>query len=407
MSIFQIILSLVIFILMILYNLRSYLYSENLLEARGNTVGGMIVSCVANCLLLALDLFAAIPVVLLFLLSFICLLLQFLLFFQGNLPSCLFSSGTFLFHLMNVKMAVSGIFILSFQTTSQAEFRGGILYPCSVLVTLLIVMLFLEIFKIVMGRQKMQILIHNTAQLAFVTTSLSLINVYLMILSVFYESQAYSTLVSLFLLCTALLLFGAFYTSFHHAVRMSILTEYEHKSEALERQLDESNRVMDALRDAALTDTLTSVYNRRYGMLELERLREKRAAFALCFLDIDHLKFVNDRYGHEEGDRYILTVVRVLSECFPPPATVSRMGGDEFLVLLPQCNDIEAVRQLKQAAKQISQLPATYRPTISFGVVESTAEDTRTPEELMKLADARMYRQKQQTKAAASSQGQQ
>ena len=167
---------------MILYNLRAYLYSKNIFETRGSTVWGIVVTSAVNCFLLALDLFAAIPVVLLFLLSFICLLLQFLLFFQGSLSSFLFSSGTFLFHMMNVKMAVSGIFILSFQAESQSAFRGNILYPCSVLVTLLIIMLFLEIFKIVMGRQRIQILIHNSSQLTFVTTSLSLINVYLLIL---------------------------------------------------------------------------------------------------------------------------------------------------------------------------------------------------------------------------------
>ena len=395
MTIIKIALYPVIFILMVLYNLRSYRYSENILEARGSSVWGIITTSAVNCLLLALDLFAAIPVVLLFLLSFICLLLEFLLFFQGSLSSFLFSGGTFLFHMMNVKMAVSGIFILSFQAEFQAAFRGGVLYPCSVLVTLLIVMLFLEIFKVVMGRQKIQVLLYNSAQLTFVTSSLSLINVYLMILSVFYESQAYSTLVSLFLLCTALLLFGAYYTSFHHAVQMSILTEYEHKSAALEKQLDESNKVMDELRDAALTDTLTEVHNRRYGMLELERLHRKNAAFSLCFLDIDHLKYVNDQYGHEEGDRYILAVVRILSEYFPPPATMSRMGGDEFLILLPQFGYADAVARLEKAASQVSRFPATYQPEVSFGVVESPPEDTRTPEELLKLADAQMYRHKQ------------
>lgn len=386
---------LLLYVIMAVYCMRAYTYCTDVFDTCGSTWAGRIATILTCCLLMTLDLFSTVSVLLLFLISFISLLLLFLLFFRGSLASFLFVSGSFLFHMMNVKMAVSGIFILTFQVNSRADFLAGIAYPGSILVTLLVTMIFLEIFKIVMGRQKIQTLIRNSAQITFVTTSLSFINIYLMILSVSYGSQAYSTLASLFLLCTALLLFGAFYTSFHHAVRMSVLTEYEHKSAALERQLSESNRAMHELRDAALTDTLTAAHNRRFGLLELERLRSGKTNFSLCFLDIDHLKYVNDRYGHEEGDRYILAVVRILSAYFPPPASLCRLGGDEFLILIPQCGYLEAEDRMKKAAGQVADFPVTYHPAISYGVVEASPEDGITAEILLQQADARMYQHKQ------------
>ncbi len=83
---------------------------------------------------------------------------------------------------------------------------------------------------------------------------------------------------------------------------------------------------MRKLQNIANFDTLTQLNNRRYGMETLEKWVAEKRSFALCFIDMDDLKQVNDRYGHEEGDRYIMAMSGAMLN-FSPNAVVCRIGG--------------------------------------------------------------------------------
>ena len=119
---------------------------------------------------------------------------------------------------------------------------------------------------------------------------------------------------------------------------MSVLLEYKAKSHTLEQNLED----LDAMQEAALTDTLTEVHNRRYGLEALDRQLASGEPGCVCFVDVDRLKSVNDQYGHDEGDQYILQVVRALSEVLSGSDTLTRLGGDEFLLLLSGRTEAEA-----------------------------------------------------------------
>ena len=162
----------------------------------------------------------------------------------------------------------------------------------------------------------------------------------------------------------------------------------------------EKERLTD-LQNVAYSDTLTQVYNRRYGMRALgEWLRERRA-FALCFADIDDLKHVNDSFGHAEGDRYILSVAGILLG-FARDAVVCRMGGDEFMLLIPGWSAESAAARLKLLRKRLSacrdEQTAAYDHGISYGVIGVGAENTLAAEELIAIADERMYEHKRASK---------
>jgi diguanylate cyclase (GGDEF)-like protein len=223
----------------------------------------------------------------------------------------------------------------------------------------------------------------------------ALIDVYLLILSVSYTSQAYSPLAALFLMSTSLLLFGAFYTSFSHGVRMSVMIRYEEKSRLLEQELRQSLRDVDELKCFAFTDALTDIHNRRYCMEALNHLIDREQTFCVCFIDIDHLKYVNDRYGHNEGDQYILSVVRTLSGCFRQSDRLCRLGGDEFVILLTDMTGEGACQRIQEAYGYILRLPAAYAPSISYGLVEIQQFQGLSASQVLQMADEEMYRFKQ------------
>ena len=173
---------------------------------------------------------------------------------------------------------------------------------------------------------------------------------------------------------------------------MSVMMERELKSRLLEEQLQATREDVEELQAFAFIDTLTAVHNRRFGLEELDKRLKAREIFCLCFLDIDRLKSVNDTYGHEEGDHYILDVVKVLTSACKREDTLSRMGGDEFMLLLPHTAYLEAETRLQDVHETVSRIPSLYHPSVSYGIVEVGTDAGLNASEILRQADREMYR---------------
>ncbi|WP_181995662.1 diguanylate cyclase [Clostridium sp. AM58-1XD] len=341
------------------------------------------------------------PMTLLFLFVYLFILLEYMAFFRGRLVAFVFTSGTFLFHIMNVYMMFYGLFSLIYGSFSMNKSINSSLNASLIFIVLLVLNIFLEVFQKIVDKQVIQLLIKNISQLYFVTTSLMIINVYLFILSISYTLESVlNSVLPLFLLITSVLLFGAFYTAFNHAVRMSILAEYEIKSKTLESQLMKSNQNIDRLESFANSDPLTGAPNRRYGLQVLNYLLHEKQRFCICFIDLDHLKYVNDAFGHSEGDKYILCVIRALIQVFGEKK-ICRMGGDEFMILW-KSNEREAEELLKRAVKQMEETAKrsgfNFKPSVSYGILEVDEENFMGASEILDIVDQRMYAQKQAKK---------
>ena len=152
------------------------------------------------------------------------------------------------------------------------------------------------------------------------------------------------------------------------------------------------------LEGMAYYDPLTKAYNRHYGMELLADWLEKRNVFICCFVDMDNLKYVNDKFGHGEGDRYILSVAEALGR-FADDAIVCRLGGDEFMLLATDWTNDTACRHLETLRNELTAIDhGTYRHSISYGVVEVDADNTLSASEVLRVADERMYAYKRKHK---------
>ena len=151
------------------------------------------------------------------------------------------------------------------------------------------------------------------------------------------------------------------------------------------------------LENAANYDPQTKLYNRSYGMRLLNKWVNAKEAFILCFVDMDNLKYVNDKFGHLEGDRYIFLVSSIL-KTFSPHITICRIGGDEFMLLELGWTEkdteerLEALRSRLIRKGESSDSP--YYLSMSYGVVEVKPDNTSSPSELLAIADERMYKYK-------------
>lgn len=151
--------------------------------------------------------------------------------------------------------------------------------------------------------------------------------------------------------------------------------------------------------EQAITDPLTGLFNRRYFFTVsphwFARARRNGEPVSLLIIDVDNFKQINDRLGHNEGDRVLQTVARAIQETCRGSDIAVRWGGEEFAVLLPETDAVGAER----AATRIS---TTVRErcgvTISFGT--ATFPDVHE-EALVKLADRRMYEHKHNKRTTA------
>jgi len=156
--------------------------------------------------------------------------------------------------------------------------------------------------------------------------------------------------------------------------------------------------------EAALTDALTGLYNRRYMAQHLPGLLAKAAAagkpLALFMIDIDHFKKVNDTYGHAAGDAVLKAVAARIPDLVRAEDTAARMGGEEFMAVLPDAGPEPALRVAERLRLAIAETkiadpaaPDGLSVTVSIGVASAKAGET--PEALMGRADAALYRAKQ------------
>jgi diguanylate cyclase (GGDEF)-like protein len=162
----------------------------------------------------------------------------------------------------------------------------------------------------------------------------------------------------------------------------------------------EKKRMM-SLETHAYYDELTGLYNRHYGMRVFnEWLKEKRA-FVLAFIDLDSLKFINDKYGHEEGDKYISKVANYLTSALED-AIVCRVGGDEYMALKPGITYYKMKKIMAEIAKNIEDdeylEDKDYLYSISYGVVEIKEDNILLPSVILNTADEKMYEHKKARK---------
>jgi diguanylate cyclase (GGDEF)-like protein/PAS domain S-box-containing protein len=159
-------------------------------------------------------------------------------------------------------------------------------------------------------------------------------------------------------------------------------------------------RVEERIRHDALHDALTGLPNRTLLLdrlrIALARARRDGTHVAVLFLDLDHLKVVNDSLGHDAGDDLLRAVGPRLSEVVRPSDTVARFGGDEFAVLLQGVRGERGALAVAERIVRAFEAPfvvagETRFGSASVGLVVAPPDGPRTPEELLSDADAAMY----------------
>ena len=171
----------------------------------------------------------------------------------------------------------------------------------------------------------------------------------------------------------------------------------------------ENAKYLQKVQELTIKDDLTTLYNSRYLhlMLESEMERSKRYGlhFAMIFLDLDHFKLVNDKYGHIIGSKVLKETAEVIRLELRKPDIPIRYGGDEFVVLLPETDKKGAYKVTARMRESLNdhvflkEEGFSIKLTASFGIA-SFPEDTDNTLDLVRLSDRAMYKIKETTRDA-------
>ncbi|MBJ6727395.1 sensor domain-containing diguanylate cyclase [Geomesophilobacter sediminis] len=182
-----------------------------------------------------------------------------------------------------------------------------------------------------------------------------------------------------------------------------ILDENGVMTSVVEIFTDNANQVqmvqeLEKLRRDAFNDPLTGVGNRRYGEIALDSMtyewRMHSVAFGLLFVDVDHFKKVNDRWGHDVGDEVLKMVAQTIRNVVRGLDIVARWGGEEFIVIVPQATP-EILSSLGERIRATVQhcfiMKGAEKVEVTVSIGGAVASDDDSPASIVGKADAQMY----------------
>ena len=178
--------------------------------------------------------------------------------------------------------------------------------------------------------------------------------------------------------------------------------ELEERNAALARLVEEKteqlNSALSHHRQMAITDQLTGLYNRRMLdeqlIIDIDRAKRYQSGFALLMLDIDHFKTINDRFGHSQGDRFLVQFAYLIRQRLRKADLFGRWGGEEFLVICHGSNETEAktIAEDLRTAVEAADFGLEETRTVSIGLAVFSPDDSL--EGLIERADRGLYQAK-------------
>jgi len=185
--------------------------------------------------------------------------------------------------------------------------------------------------------------------------------------------------------------------------RIKLLLKRKDVQDDLKRKNVELVKINEELKKLAVTDELTQLFNRSYFLeqlsTEMNRSVRYKVPMTLLMVDLDNFKKVNDTFGHLAGDEVLKDVAAILPQCVRESDVVGRYGGEEFVICLVHTDKDAAMVPAERVRSSVADKvyafsEGTFRTTASIGVVYFGGDPTVGRDELIKRADAALYRAK-------------
>ncbi len=389
-------------IVFFLYHFAAFNYSQKILVNTKRNPIKYLTAIAINYILIVMFYYFQLNEFYLMIGYFLVLAIEFKVYFKSPTEKIIFGTVCFALNLMCVRMLIMSVYSAYYHVSIYQVVTS---VPVNILCTFVafaLGLLYLTLFEMFV---KIDILfmVHTIGDNAsFVNKLLCSIYIYLIIIINLYyvRDNVAESILHWYLIKVAICGLAGFVVSIGYAIFMAKLQDLKQQSEEVLEEIIQAEEVHKELLDIAYIDNLTGCYKRDWTMQELQKRIDEKLDFTIVFIDLDGLKYVNDNFGHQEGDLYLLIVSKLLKDFFPGMA-VCRLGGDEFVVIADgkdykSCQSI--TKTLRGELNNLSRSNDKYTMSFSYGI--TTFEDGMTCEALLNKADKKMYEFKRVNKKA-------
>lgn len=389
------------------FHWQYFLLAAELRKMPRRRTGMVLLSFVVNYLFFVICSVMEFPLIINWFLFSFLLFFETLFYNQGDRRCAYFSSLLGIIYGLSVNIFCRSIIAMGMNqplqnfdnhTTSVGNLKG-----IPVLLGFLLAGLVFWIMRRQVLMERLCLILRHPGHQSFLLEIMTGLLLYLYLNLLLYAAPSNNLLLKIWSIKSCIFSVVGLYIAIRYTGRICELNDYREKNRQMERQLEEQRQEERHLRLQTTLDPMTGLYNRHYAEEKIASMMEQSVGFILCFLDLDGLKMVNDRYGHEEGDRYILTVTEQIRDvCGSSRDLLFRYGGDEFLLLFEKVTRDMAKERIKLLNERLSSIKSLdafpYPLSLSYGVADSTSYTDW--KEMIRAADRDMYIQKQEKKIA-------
>jgi len=363
----------------------------------------MVVTSAINVFLIFYNISLDKPLFLSYLLSYILIFLELRIFTKAKFSQIILSTGIYVINSIMVQLVVVSFMSSYFQLPFANLFGYQDLRLISVLFMFFIGIISMTVIIKLIPINDLKILQNNTQQCITVGITYFLFISGLIVDSLMTTIGGWFVMQSTFVIATVLVFFVIILNTTSAGVRIAKLSHFENRLQSIDEEYKENSITTSKLRNLAFRDNLTGCFTRKYIMDYIDdTIKHNRYPFCITYIDLNKLKFVNDTFGHVEGDTYIKDISQVFFHGLRKTDLVSRIGGDEFVVVLPNTKSDRARYVMERVENNLLHLQENeermYKMGFSYGVYEADGEEHLTRKEIIEEADKLMYEMKCRTR---------
>ena len=328
----------------------------------------------------------------------LCFVVLYLILCIGGLSRQDGKKSFYIVNMQFVYFASINLFILgTMALANRADINIVLMRPglqgVSLILTMLANALGIHLMRSIIDRQENLFFVYERPEFLLLGYSMWFWLIVVFVDSIPSMFRLPADLVSLFLIGSnvlVLFLLAFFHIHVYHITENAYLEEEKIRLKTEEREQRLRTAMME--KDAYI-DYLTGAFTRTYAQKQMAEMMDNGYSFCMVYIDLDSLKHINDEQGHIQGDLHLKLFVSKLKAQLRSLDTLSRLGGDEFLILMPDCTEEETEGRMKAIRERMEQ-DKVYKICYSYGVVWVPAHSKSDIAEYLNEADRRMYEDK-------------
>lgn len=382
------------------YNIVSFYYARQILTKFTKNSWLIFGVAILNTIFLILSYTVYSPYYLSYISALIMLTVEFYFLSKSKIRQAFFVAVTFVVHIVCMQMSVIAVMSMVLNLPPIEMLLNKELFSINIIFTFILSEILIFILKRMIPSSNIKEIVEHEQQVIMIAAIGAFIILYNCIDSLMLLEKTLYSNFTLTILSTTILSSVIFYLLLVYGLKIIKLSHFQSKANHLERTLTEQLRTEEKLKIMAFKDNLTGCYAKSYIMEQLDSLLSKKQHdFSLVYIDLDGLKIVNDKFGHNEGDIYIYNISRCIAHALRENDLFARMGGDEFMIILPKCNAENADCVMKRALinlEYIKKEKTKYSMSMSYGIVHvDSSLMLFSKEDLIEMVDKKMYESKE------------